>query len=744
MRIPQENLDFELQRAVSLHQAGRLTEAEPIYRRILRVQKHHPDATHLIAMLMHQKGDTAAALPILDQLLKTRPNFTAAHNSRGLILVALGRHSDAVVSFDRVVSADPTNAMAWMNRGNALAALREHREALASYDRAIAAQPQNAETYYAKGQLLQELGRPADACACYDRALAIRPDFPEARNNRAATLERLGRVDEALADYERAITLRPGFSEAWNNQGVALDRIGRHGEAIASFRRAIAIRPDFKGALMNLADILYVGGLREDAVATIGRCLAIDPTDTSARVLRMIYQLPIVYDEEHEITERRHAYEAELRALCASVGGEPQPGRFAGAIGAGQPFFLAYQGRSDVELQRLYGGLVSRIMSDRQPALPVQSPPLRGQRIRVGFVCGFFRQHPVWRCTLRGWVSQLDRSRFEVFGYHTGGEKDAETEAAAAMCERFVPGAGLSVAAWRTRILADAPHVLIYPEIGMDRTAALLAAQRLAGVQCMSWGHPDTSGLPTVDYFLSSAEMEPEDGDRHYSEKLVRLPGLGVYYEPRLVREVPFSRADMGVRPDVPVFWCAQSLFKYLPQHDEIYPRIAREVGDCQFAFISYARGARVTELFRARLDRAFGAFGLDAAAHCVILPRLDGDQFAAAPGQCDVVLDSIGWSGFNTNLEGFGHNKPVVTLAGPLMRGRHTTAIMRVMGLHDAIAKTVDDYVAMAVGLGRDPLKREVMGRRIAEAKHRVYRDRGAIAALEEFLESVVRDQPR
>ena len=79
MRIPQENLDFELQRAVSLHQAGRLTEAEPIYRRILRVQKHHPDATHLIAMLMHQKGDTAAALPILDQLLKTRPNFTAAH-----------------------------------------------------------------------------------------------------------------------------------------------------------------------------------------------------------------------------------------------------------------------------------------------------------------------------------------------------------------------------------------------------------------------------------------------------------------------------------------------------------------------------------------------------------------------------------------------------------------------------------------------------------------------------------------
>ena len=744
MRVPYQNVAYDVQRAVSLHQAGQLAEAEQICQGILRVQKHHPHAMHLIAVVTHQKGDTKHALQVLDRLLKAHPRFAAAYNSRGLMLDSLGRHSEAVASFDRAVSAEPGYAIAWINRGHALATLGRHMDALTSYDRAIAAQTQNADALYAKGQLLQVLGQTAEACVHYDRALAVRPDFSEALNNRALTHERLGRVDAALSDYKRAVALRPGFAEAWNNEGVLLGQLGRPAEAIASFRRAAALRPDFVGALTNLADALFLGGLREEAVATVTRQLASNPRDMGARVLRMTYQLAILYETEHEIAERREAYETELRGLCGMIDAEPEPEQFAGAIGVSQPFFLAYQGRSDLELKRLWGGLMSRVMAHQAPSSAPCPRPAPGRRIRVGFVCGFFRQHPVWRCPLRGWITQLDRSRFEVFGYHTSKQWDAETKLAASACDGFVPDAGFSVSTWRARIVADQPHVLIYPEIGMDRMTALLAAQRLAAVQCSSWGHPETSGLPTIDYFLSSEEMEPMDGDSHYSEHLVRLPGVGVYYEPRVTEEVPFTRAQMGLRPGIPAFWCAQSLFKYLPQHDEIWPRIAREVGDCQFAFISYPRGEKVTEQFRARLDRAFAAFGLDASAHCVILPRLDGNQFAAAARQCDVVLDSIGWSGFNTNLESLVDNKPIVTFAGPLMRGRHTTAVMRVMGIPEAIADNVDAYIALAATLARDATKRESMAHWIAEAKQKVFCDHKPIAALEDFLERVARDHLR
>src|ERR1700675_3070962 len=211
----------------------------------------------------------------------------------------------------------------------------------------------------------------------------------------------------------------------------------------------------------------------------------------------------------------------------------------------------------------------------------------------------------------------LDRDRFHVSGYHTSADRDDETNAAAALCNRFAQGP-LSLDAWRCKILDHAPHVLIFPEIGMDKVSAQLAAQRLAAVQCCSWGHPVTSGFPTIDYFLSSDLMEPAGAADHYSEQLIRLPNLSIYYEPAGVPPVGIDRAELGLRASAVVYWCCQSLPKYLPQFDEVFARIATEVPDCQFTFIEFGGGSGVTEMFRGRLPRAFQAVGLDAENPCV------------------------------------------------------------------------------------------------------------------------------
>jgi predicted O-linked N-acetylglucosamine transferase (SPINDLY family) len=293
---------------------------------------------------------------------------------------------------------------------------------------------------------------------------------------------------------------------------------------------------------------------------------------------------------------------------------------------------------------------------------------------------------------------------------------------------------------WRQAILADRPHVLLYPEIGMNHEVGALAAQRLAPVQCMSLGHPDTSGFPTMDYFLSSDLMEPADADDHYTEKLVRLPNISVYYEPLETILPPVTRAELGIREGVTAFWCGQSLFKYLPQHDGVFPRIAQEVKDCQFVFIEHPKGAAATRDFGARLDRAFQAVGLNASDYCVILPRREQHAFVAAIGTCDIVLDSVGWSGFNSTIEGLVHDLPIVTLKGPLMRGAHTAAVLTMMGMQDTIADTVDGHVAIAARLARDPDWRAAIKARMAADKHRVYRDRACIEALQDFLERVAR----
>jgi predicted O-linked N-acetylglucosamine transferase (SPINDLY family) len=155
----------------------------------------------------------------------------------------------------------------------------------------------------------------------------------------------------------------------------------------------------------------------------------------------------------------------------------------------------------------------------------------------------------------------------------------------------------------------------------------------------------------------------------------------------------------------------------------------------------SYFYGApAITASMKERLERTFAAAGLRADYHCVFLNRLSQSKFVAAAGLSDVFLDSIGWSGCNSALECLTQALPIVTFEGATMRGRHSAAILRMIGVEDTIATTVDDYVAIATRLGKDAQFRRAISSRMAENRHKIYRDRAPVAALEDFLEKAVR----
>jgi predicted O-linked N-acetylglucosamine transferase (SPINDLY family) len=246
--------------------------------------------------------------------------------------------------------------------------------------------------------------------------------------------------------------------------------------------------------------------------------------------------------------------------------------------------------------------------------------------------------------------------------------------------------------------------------------------------------------MTSLDSFFSSDLMEPPDGAAHYTEDLVRLPNLSIYYEPVETAAVAMTRAELHLREDAAVFWCGQSLFKYLPQYDNVFARIAKEAGNCQFLFIRHSGGPPVNDLFQKRLGRAFAEAGLKASDHTVFLGRLNQNQFVSAVGQCDVFLDSIGWSGCNSALESLPHNLPIVTTRGATMRGRHSTAILEMMGVTELVADTLDDYIAISAKLACDPLARNAARQRIADNKEKLYRDCAVISALEDYIERAAR----
>jgi predicted O-linked N-acetylglucosamine transferase (SPINDLY family) len=595
------------------------------------------------------------------------------------------------------------------------------------------------------GNAFANKGQLNEAIRYYEEALRIDPEYALAYNNLGTAFKDKGNFSNAMHCYEKAIALDPHDYLTYNNLGIVLVSLGKLDEAIFYHRKALQMNPAFTGGYYNLGNAFSEAGKYQEALMNYKQALKFDSKFYMARWAYCITLLPIIYRHQSHITEARRAYSDELRKLLNEfvLLISQDIGNAAFAVGSHQPFLLACQPFNNRDLQHMYGELVCQIMVKRYPQFADHqaSPPgSSADPIRVGVVSKYFYWHSVWKIPLRGWIENIDKKRFKIYGYHTGNIKDHATESARQHCYRFIEDI-YSFEALCQMIRDDNLHVLLYPEIGMNPTTLRLAALRLAPVQCVSLGHPETTGLPTIDYYLSSELMETSEAEKHYTENLIRLPNLGFAYTPFDISSAKGSRKSFGLRQTAIIYLCTHALFTHLPQYDFIYPHIAKELADCQFIFIAH-RSGYVNDIFRERIRDAFRKENLDAEKYVVILPRLTQEQYSVLNCLADIFLDTIGWSANNSSFEAIACDLPIVTLPGNLMRQRHCAAILTMMGMTETIASSSDEYIAFAVRLGKDTKWRRQISEKIAANKHRAYHDITAITALENFLEKVVNER--
>jgi predicted O-linked N-acetylglucosamine transferase (SPINDLY family) len=543
--------------------------------------------------------------------------------------------------------------------------------------------------------------------------------------------------------------LRERLSQNAGNPGAYLDlanALGQDPRALEVLREGIArCQPD--GDLYKRAvEELWRSNRTEEALEVIRCAQAVLPEAHFLKFGEALI-LPILYETPEQLKYYRERFSSGLDRLIATMRLDSPEGRRAAleVISWRTNFYLAYQGQDDRELQQQYGQLVHRIMAANYPqwTQPLAMPRLSDAgKIRVGYVSQCFRKHSVSRLFL-GWLIERDRNEFEVFAYHVGRWADAGTDEARQVSDHFYHFPDELERTCQT-ILEDQPHILVFLDIGMGALMTKLAALRLAPLQCVSWGHPVTTGLPTVDYFLSSQLMEPEDGQNHYSERLIRLPGIGVCYRkpviPRALLTKP--RGHFGLHEGRAVFWCGQSPFKYLPQHDDVFAGIAKHLPTAEFAFLAGRTSRR--EDFRRRLERAFAAQGMRAEDHCVLLPEQGIIDYWNYLAVADIFLDSLEWSGGNTTLDAIASGLPVVTLPGRFMRGRHGYGILSQLGVTETIACNKEEYVDIAVRLGQDRAWRAQIVMAMKANQDRVFSRTECVRALEDFFQSVVQERLR
>jgi predicted O-linked N-acetylglucosamine transferase (SPINDLY family) len=271
----------------------------------------------------------------------------------------------------------------------------------------------------------------------------------------------------------------------------------------------------------------------------------------------------------------------------------------------------------------------------------------------------------------------------------------------------------------------------------MDPMTLKLASLRLAPVQVASWGHPETTGLPTIDYYLSAADLEPGNAQEYYSERLVTLPHLGCFYERLKSEPIEPDLASMGIDAGAPLLLCPGMPFKYAPQHDWVLAEIAFRLGRCQLVFFT-PEAQDLAEKLRRRLESAFARRGLRFGEFGVFIPWQAGPAFDGLLERADIFLDTIGFSGFNTAMQAVERGTPIVTREGRFMRGRLASGILKRMGLQELVAGSEQEYVQLAVRLIEDDAYRGRI-RDLVEARRPVlFEDPTPIRGLEAFLSKV------
>jgi predicted TPR repeat methyltransferase len=241
--------------ALSHHQAGRLAEAESLYRQVCAVDPYHAESLHFLGVLAGQVSRNDIAIDLIGRALAVKPDYAEAHHSLGQILAKENRLDQAAAHYQRALTLRPDSAEISLAQGDALCRLNRYEESLGAYEKALALRPDFAEAWLACGNIFCLLKRYDEAFAACEKALALKPDFAEAWFGRGCIFTRLRRYSDALSAYDKALTIMPEHARAWFGRGEALRALNQSEEAIVAYRQALAKGGDAQLIQYTLASL---------------------------------------------------------------------------------------------------------------------------------------------------------------------------------------------------------------------------------------------------------------------------------------------------------------------------------------------------------------------------------------------------------------------------------------------------------------------------------------------------------
>ena len=712
---------------VVLKSSGRLDDAVASYHRALKLKPDYYEAHSNLSNTLKDLGQLDDAVASYRRALQIKPDSADAHNNLGTALKESGQLDDAVASYRRAVALKPDFVLGYYNLGNAHRELGQLDDAVKCYRQAVMLNPDFSLAYFKLGLAQKDLGQFDDVADSFRHVVKIKPDFAEAYNNLGNALKELRQFYEAVDNYRIALKIKPDFADAHNNLGMALREVGQLDAALASYRRALQIKPDWAEAYLNLGSVLRELGHFKEAKNSYWQAHLLGYIGAKVRYAMM---LPSIMGNQQEILESRAEFERSLDQLIAEQVKLEDP--LGSSIETN--FYMSYHGLDDLDLQIK----VVKFYEQASPSLLYASShctiprPIIHKKIRVGFISAFFTHHPVSSCFSKIIEALSSREQFDVWLLSEHPVDNTVYSKFAGQCVHLPHNLGRS----REVIAGLELDVLIYLDIGMEPFSFLLAFSRLARVQCVLGGHPVTTGITNIDYFLSTELTEPADADAHYSEELVRFKKATSYFARPSIPATLKTRHELGLPEERRLYMCPTKLQKVHPDFDEAMAQILTIDNEGVVVLFEDAKYPVWKENLVKRFEKTIPAA---IRERIMFLPWLmNKTDFISALAGADVILDPFHFGSGSTLSFIFATGTPLVTKPGKFMRGRIGMGHCMAMGLTECIAEDTDEYAEKAVAIATDRSLREKISAKILSNNAVYYENLQAVEELSEFIHSL------
>jgi len=701
----------QLQSALSHHRAGRLKEAEEIYRQVLVAQPENSDALYLLGTIASQLGRAEESIELIQQAIRIKPANADYHNNLGVILTSARQTEAAIDAYRKAIALKPNYPEALYNLGIALVELNRTEEAVDAFRRSNSHKPNAAGTLNALSLALRKLGKFEEAVDFSRQVLKLHPENREFQYNLCMVLIETGRKTEALEVCRKTIDLDPRDAGAISNAGNILRDLGRLEEAISSYRQAIALMPQYAEAHSNLANVLADSKRFDEAIASYRQAIQLKPDYAEAHSnLASALKNKGRFDEA--IAEFRQAIrlKPDLAETHASLGNalkeigklDPAIDEFRAALRLKPDYPVAH---SDLILALLYHSASdTTIIRDelrawnRQHAEPLQKliqphsndrDPCR--RLRIGYVSPDFRDHVVGRNLLPLFQGH-DHSQVEIFCYANVVFPDALTEKFRASSDVWRSIVGLSDSKAADLIRHDRIDILVDLALHTGGNRLLIFARKPAPVQATFAGYPGSTGLKAIDYRITDPYLDPlEITENCCSETPIRLPNSFWCYDP------PAGGPAVSALPSQTsgfiTFGCLNNFCKVSAPAVRLWTQVLKAVDRSRLIILCPEGSHRPPFL------DLFEREGINTNRIELIAPRSPRD-YLELYHHIDVGLDTIPYNGHTTSLDSYWMGVPVVTLVGQTIVGRAGLSQLTNLGLPELIARTPEEYLQIAAGL--------------------------------------------